>query len=212
MIERADGWYWPVDDKMGRRYVPAEAARDIPTLLSHVKQRRLIVQAGGNTGVWAKRLAGEFDRVIAIESDPVNYACLCLNDMPGNVATMHAALASEDGWCRSCMYPTEPNNTAANQAIPNRDGTVRTVRVDQLCLPACDALWLDIEGGELPALWGAKHTIIEHRPVIVLETKGLGASFGWTDADLAEFLSSVQYREAARVARDTVYVPCERPC
>jgi FkbM family methyltransferase len=203
VIERDDqGWYWPSDDQLARRLVPEEASRDIPRLLGHCPRRGLIVQAGGNVGVWAKRLAPEFDTVICVEPQPTNYACLLMNEMPANVRTMHAALGDLPGWIGMALH--EPGNYGAAQVTSV--GSVRQETIDNLALPACDAIWLDIEGAELSALKGAVHTLARYRPMVMTENKGLGSTFGVAAGELERFMESKGYVVADQVGRDTVFV------
>lgn len=205
-ITRRDGWYWPSDDEHAHRLIPSEAARDIPKLLKHASNRGLIVQAGGNTGWWAKILAGEFGTVITAEPEPVNYACLLLNQMPPNVRSMHAALGDNRfGWADIELH--EPGNYGAARLDLDFPGPVRMVTIDSIPLPGCGAIWLDVEGFELHALMGAEKTIREHLPMIAVEEKGLASRYGGGECDIEQWLASLNYLKAASVGRDNVYLP-----
>jgi hypothetical protein len=60
-----------------------------------------------------------------------------------------------------------------HQVATNRTGDlslqVQVMLIDDLELDACDAIQLDIEGYEYPALKGAERTIERFRPVIATE-------------------------------------------
>jgi FkbM family methyltransferase len=197
----ADGWYWPTADQHARRLVAPEADHEIPRIIAHCRGRDTIVQAGGNVGVWAKRLAAHFRCVLTFEPDRLNYACLLLNDMPANVRSMHAALGAEPGWVGVELH--EPDNFGATRVTDS--GPVRQIAIDSLALGACDSICLDVEGAELAALRGATQTIERFGPVIIAENKGLGGRYGVEAGQLESFLAGLNYRVIDQMGRDTVF-------
>jgi FkbM family methyltransferase len=201
-VEQVDGWYWPAGDTEARHLIPAEAARDIPFLMAHVPGRQRIVQAGGNTGWWARILAAEFAEVLTFEPDPTNYACLLLNDLPKNVRSVHGALWHAAGW----LSLDDPgNNCGAIQVTTGATGATRAMAIDDFHLDACDAICLDVEGSELPALQGAEATISRFQPTIITEEKGLGRALGCEDGAVGTWLAALSYRRVATAGRDVVY-------
>ena len=54
---------------------------------------------------------------------------------------------------------------------PTSAGTVRGISIDSLALTDVDLIKLDVEGHEMPALQGARETIMRHRPIVVIEEK-----------------------------------------
>ena len=69
-----------------------------------------------------------------------------------------------------------------------------------------DLLQLDIEGFEHQAILGAAETIDRCSPVIVLELKGLGKRYGYSDEETIEFLSDLGYKIKDRIHRDVLFL------
>lgn len=196
-----NGFWWPQHDELCHPIVPDQAA-DLEQVIPLCKQRRIAVQAGGNVGVWAKRLERDFDKVITFEPDPTNFRCLALNLPEMNVIKFQAALGHRPGMVAMDL---DIHNVGAHRVIAG-NGTV-CITLDSLNLPACDLLYLDVEGYEMPAILGATDTIQFHKPVIAYEAKGLGTQYGFSDESLYGLLKEHGYREALRLHRDIIMVP-----
>lgn len=195
-----DGFWWPADDDWCWRVIHEEVA-ELDDVLARVPGRRLAVQAGGNVGVWAARLAQVFETVLTFEPVAVNYACL-LRNVPANVRPQQAGLGDRAGTLGLSLVP---GNAGAHWLVGR--GDVPVITIDSLDLPACDFLCLDIEGMEPLALRGAEQTIRRHHPVIQIEEKGLSQKYYGIGAGKAErWLRKLGYRVVHRVRKDLVLV------
>lgn len=206
MITQRDGMYWPACDTKARPIILRDVERDVPALLKHIPGRNLILQAGGNVGVYALALADHFRKVVTAEPDPLNWECLILNlgarDSLNRVSARKCGFGEVAGTCD--IVEVEPHNVGAHR-VAFGPGAIDVWTIDDLCLPDCDAIWLDVEGAELPALKGAIHTIEQFSPVIAVEDKGLGKTFGVADGELQKWLCGLGYRLIERVGRDKIF-------
>lgn len=195
------GLLWPADDRACAAVV-FDTVPDMTHAIGRCRGSRLAVQAGGNMGVWALALSTMFDRVVTFEPDPVNYRALVHNTASsGNILALPCALGDKPGWCD---LDRQEHNAGAHQVA---DGSVVPVMtLDSLQLPACDLLYLDIEGFEVPALMGALDTIQRFKPVIAIEDKGLSQRYGYPQGYAEQFLASYGYRVVARPHRDVILV------
>jgi len=207
--EYRNGWLWPTSDSIAFEVIGREAAQ-LPDILDHVPldRRRVCVQAGGNCGLMVRPLAAAFETVYTFEPHPQNFACLVHNlDGCPNVIKMQACVGDGAtppvglaGWPRS----VRSGNTAAVHVYGA--GVVPVLAIDALNLPRCDLLMLDVEGYEMEALVGARNTIDQHYPVIVLELIGHTKRYGATTADVVAWLEQRGYKPVRRLERDTVFV------
>lgn len=189
------GFIFPAQDHKIARYL-RESLGDIDIAARHCRGRSVAVQAGGNCGLWPRRLGELFEAVYTFEPDPMNFVALAMNTSDAaNVVRFQAALGNG------------PAFIDMNRAVKNCGafyvggaGILPTMRVDDLGLGGCDLLYLDIEGSELAALHGAADTIAKFKPVIGFEDKGLCERFGVeTGAAEAWLAATFGYRVVERV-------------
>lgn len=173
---------------------------DMNLALSKIRGRKVVIQAGGHCGTWAHYLAGLFDTVYTFEPHQVNFACLTRNAALPNVFASRGVLGNERGPLRLWH---NSKYTGGHHAEKHA-GDVPVYRIDDLNLPACDFLMLDVEGMEYPALCGAAETIKKFRPVIQIEAQGHGEKYGWGSlVQIKEFLKG--YKEIGQIALDRVF-------
>lgn len=179
------GLYWP--DDVGHKWAHAlKHVRSLEFAIGACSDHRTAIQAGGNVGLWPKRLAEVFARVYTFEPEPVSRACLELN-VPRHVTVSGAALGCEPGACG-----IERRSLGSHQVTPG--DAVPVVTVDSLELNDVDLLQLDIEGYEWHALMGAIETINASKPVIHLELRDFTRQYGQSDEAVRNLLASLGYR------------------
>ena len=156
--------------------------------------------------MWPIALAKEFETVYTFEPHPLNFVALTVNTahLP-NVVRTQAALGVMPDLIRLELASHELANCGAFYVASG--GQIPVVRIDDFQYPACDLLYLDIEGFELNALQGAVKTIIRHRPTIVIEDKGLSEKYGSQQGDAEKWLAGIGYVVAERVHKDVVLTP-----
>lgn len=199
------GLLWPEEDYACAAVV-FDTVPDMDHALKHVRGWDLAVQAGGNMGVWALALAQSFGRVVTFEPDPRNFQALVHNTAPaGNILALPCALGGKDGdWCTTELTAAEKNNVGAYQVVQGFGAPI--IELDTLNLPRCDLLYLDVEGYEMPAFYGAIETIQTYKPVIAFEDKGLSERYNVSQGFAEKFLEGYGYKVVARPHRDVVMV------
>lgn len=169
--------------------------------LPHVARRGVCVQAGGSLGLFPDALSRIFERIYTFEPDPTSFTCLTLNCTAGNVVKFQAALGSTRSFMG--MHQIEDNSSAAWM---EGEGLIPVIPLDDLRLPGCDMLQLDVEGFELDALIGGENTIRKYRPTLVLEDRGFITRAGHEPEDLHNYLDRLGYRQVAKVHKDTIWI------
>jgi FkbM family methyltransferase len=178
--------------------------------VKYCRGREACVQAGGNLGLYPKRLAKLFTTVYTFEPAADLWPMLLHNAPEPNIVKFQAAVGDERKLVkvsRARRDGKRHSHEGIGYTVP--DGTVPTLRIDDLNLPVCDLVYLDIEGGELPALRGAVETLARCRPVVTVEiNKSLGF-VGLKPADVIGFLDGQGYRHEQTMGSDQIFLPKE---
>jgi len=177
----------------------------------HLRSTEYCVQAGGAVGVWPLKFAEIFDKVYTFEPNPVLWECMQRNfaEYPSdNIEAMHAAVYSESGGTAD-MVDIQSNNMGAwHIKFSDDEDKPPVVALDDLQLPGCDLLQLDIEGAEIHALKGAKETIMAYRPAIVVEVKAPTLrAFHQSVEELHSVIGRRGYKRLKAFARDEMWIP-----
>jgi FkbM family methyltransferase len=196
-------WRWPEKDK--KLVQVFDHVADIDLFMKYVSNTRVCVQAGGACGIWPLRFSQLFDQVITFEPQPDNFRCLLFNTGGAdNIEAINAPLSNGHGKYSISNDITELENYGAGYVVPDGNG-LSAVRIDDLELPYCDLIQLDIEGHEKEALQGGAETIAKHKPVIVLEEKPLNHMHGWDHQSPRKWLErEFGYFQVDAIHRDVV--------
>lgn len=161
-------WTWPLSDVNSWIY-QNEYSELIDKILPHVKTKKVMVQAGGNCGYLLSKFIDHFNTIYTFEPDPINFYCLNQNISSPNVIKMQCCLGNnrEPVGVQQLIRPDRPNDTGGVHI--SGKGIIPTIVIDDLNLPGCDLIQLDIEGYEYKALLGAINTIKKYKPILCIE-------------------------------------------
>lgn len=149
----------------------------------------VFVDVGANIGKWtisvARRL-GPRGKVVAIETEPSNFAALCRNIKANgleNVIPIQAACSNADGPVtlyrhprslhtstidRSHALPTPDSPSQAGLETTTVEGRTLDSLLDQLGIREINLLKIDVEGAEMAVLEGATHTLANSSPLRII--------------------------------------------
>lgn len=209
-MKQYHNWYVPEEETSGIRDIIREWTNKGEAVVNMLPQRRTVVQAGGNLGVFPKGLAKYFDKVVTFEPIQTNLECMLKNiDTIENIDVYNCALGAED--TRANFKSTIKGNCGATQITFSTEGDMSVIPLDSLELDDVDLLWLDVEGTEVEALNGAIETIERCRPIIVTENNGLIPAYPSGLDGSPGFRSWVEhtfgYSYKARLMRDDIFKP-----
>jgi FkbM family methyltransferase len=194
--EGIDELWWVTLDVKAFKGPLEEWVSDKDSFLKYVKNRKLVIQAGGNCGMYARFYGNYFNEVYTFEPQPNNFKCLSLNCNENKYHIFNAGVGKSFGKA-DIVHPKgkKRSNMGVWQTVDNPNGEIQIITIDSLNLVNCDLIHLDIEGYEPFALEGAKKTIEKYRPVVILE-EGHGGSV----------IESYGYKLKEKLTRDWVYV------
>ena len=196
--KRGDLW-WPKADHGCWEWMHADAG--LPdALMAHCRRFRTVVVAGANAGFYMAAYAARFERVIAVEPEPVNFLALTLNCPQPNVIKVQAALGNVRG---DVGVRTDHEGNCGGFYVTDR-GLIPILRIDDFAAYV-DAIHLDVEGYEAAVLTGADKTLAENHPTIMVESIGNGNRFGYSGEHVPLMLLSGGYTVAENLKHDTIY-------
>lgn len=193
-----------VNNKPTYQYHKYQAARDL------CKQRRRVIDVGGNIGLWSMHMVNDFGAVEAFE--PVkaygdiflanvkgaNLHRVALGDKPGVVSMVKAT----DNSCGDTRPSVETDSS--DRVVEDQ---VKMLELDSFQFINVDLIKMDCEGYELNVVRGALQTILNNKPVIIVEQKpGHGKTFGQADDGAVQYLRSIGMKQHSVISGDYVMV------
>ena len=199
-------WVWPIIDKASWQG-QQEFTNIANEILPYVKNKNLMIQAGGNCGYLLSTFVEHFDTIYTFEPDPVNFYCLNQNVTSSNVIKMQCCLGDNRTPVnvQQLVRPDRPHDIGGVHIHGN--GLTPTIVVDDLNLPYCDLIQLDVEGYELNALNGAINTIKKYHPVLCIEFCEAWLHRYDTNSDMIfEFMNKLNYKLVKEYGVDKIFV------
>lgn len=208
-LELRNGYWWPRYDYGCWNFLNKRL--DLPEKLTrYVREKNVVVQAGGNAGLYTKTYSSLFERVYTFEPEYLNFHCLVRNTGT-NVIKFQACLGNEKKFVNleeTVEYFKDCKRKKFNSGshYVSGPGIVPVMLLDDFDLDGCDLIHLDVEGYEAMALLGAESTIKKYHPTIVVELNGHGNKFGWSDQKTTELITSWGYEKVEQIFEDYVFV------
>ncbi|TXT26055.1 MAG: FkbM family methyltransferase [Rhodocyclaceae bacterium] len=162
-----------------KRIVARELRRgepEIHLLPELVDPARVAIDVGANRGVWTHQLAALCPTVYAFEPNPKMFAILDAA-RPANVIASRAALSNRSG-VASLNVPRSARGFSNQHASLENNWSgamefgvveVTTTRLDDLDIPPCGFIKIDVEGHEPAVIAGAAGLIARDRPSMLIE-------------------------------------------
>lgn len=198
----------PEEDTQSQRYYfQMNTEREcLEAPLEYVKNKNVVVQAGGNLGFFPHFYAKEFKTVYTFEPDPRSFNCLARNVPEENVIKINMALSEKTGKWVDILSNKE--HIGMTRLHPEKTGIIPTIALDDMNLPECDLIQYDMEGYELFALRGSIKTIKRFMPVISIEKYGHSKKYNVEENELDNLLvNELGYKQVKKVYGDYIYIP-----
>jgi len=197
-LQRLNGLWWPDEDRVAYKIISEEVGF-LDEAIKFCPQTNLVIQAGGNAGIYPLYLADRFDTVVTIEPDQENYECLRMNTEGKNIFPLWGALGDR---ARKVGLTRHLENSGAAHVSPNGDVPMYTI--DQMGMDP-DFIQLDIEGFEYQALQGAVETLERCHPIVMIEEANHGERYGHKKGAASDLLKSLGYDLVASNRTDLIW-------
>jgi len=215
--------------KGGLGWVPASISPEV-MIAEEMFWRRLnlrdmiVYDIGAFHGLLTLFFALHAKEVICFEPNTQNHKRLMenltLNEV-GNVRVCKVGVGSRNGKLRMVASPLMPGGASVNSSIVDRllrAGTGTTIEevpvialddeIPRAGLPAPDFIKIDIEGSEIEALKGARHTLEVYQPALFLEMHGETASEKRRNvAEIVALLWDLNFRNIRHVESGSPITP-----
>lgn len=195
-VDGVSNWMWVLEDDgawLGPHQEWMSSHRD--AYLNAATGREVVVQAGGNCGLYPRLFAKYFKTVYTFEPDPLNFHCLVNNCQLDNIIKINAALGETNELVR--VQRAGMGNVGMHTVQRDGETFVPQFTIDQLALKQCNFIQLDVEGYEINILRGAINTIKQFKPGISCEN---GSNNG-----IPDFLAPLGYNCVTTVGADVIY-------
>lgn len=159
--------------------------RKAATALTYFGARQVAIDVGAHIGSTTAFLAKHFARVEAFEAVKDVYDLLVMNAAPlSNVTAHHVAAAAAPGELSFEIIDT--HTQLSHALLPGEEGSFPAGHVvgpfpalplDHFAIKDVSFIKIDVEGSELGVVQGLRNTILESRPVILMEQAGNEAKF-----------------------------------
>ena len=161
--------------------------------LNIIDNKRTAIDVGGNLGLWSRVMCLDFTNVNAFE--PVTDYCEYFKKNAPDAILHNVALSDEEMVITMACATDGSCGDTAPQVSKRKEKAlqdVTTVLLDSYGFTEVDFIKIDCEGYELHVLRGAEQTIMDNKPVIIVEQKpGKGKKYGYADDAAVKYLKSL---------------------
>jgi FkbM family methyltransferase len=203
VYHEAEKVWWPAYEKNFLKCHQRVMSRitDMDLTFPFLKGHDLAVQAGGHAGLWPLRLAGTFGHVVTFEPDPSLFEAMLKNFLADKERSRRIVAGASALGDRKATVMLKPEASAGAWSVdPVGTFPAHQITIDALELPACDAIYLDVEAYEVEALTGALATIDKFRPLLYVE------ELPRVRDRIRRFMSKQGYSLKRTIHADAIYV------
>ena len=146
---------------------------EVQIMARYLTPESLFVDIGTNIGYHAlaiNKLAG--CKVLGFEPHPNHFVVAALNCNDKEIQLMHSAVGNKNSNVLIQEFDPNSQGNFGGVSITTKNKSkieVKMVKLDDISLPLCNVIKIDVEGSELDVLKGATNTINTFKPVILYE-------------------------------------------
>jgi len=199
-------WVWPKIDE--NSWVGQNEFKELANkVMPHVKDKNIMIQAGGNCGFILDKFVDNFKIIYTFEPDPLNFYCLNQNITQKNVIKLQSCLGDTMNplSTEQLIRQDRPHDTGGVHVVGQ--GYTPTLTIDSLNLPDCNLIQLDVEGYEFKSIMGGINTIKKYKPTLCIEfcEKWLNR-YDDNGEKIKNLLNELSYTQVDEYGMDKIFV------
>jgi len=200
-------WVWPLADEQS--WKGQNDCKDLYSfLLPYVENKNIMIQAGGNCGFLLSNFVPHFKTIYTFEPDPINFYCLNQNVTEQHIIKIQGCLGNITTPVNTQQLVREGRPHDIGGVHISGPGLTPVFRIDDLNLPDCNLIQLDVEGYEFEALLGAVETIKKYQPTICVETHERWLQrYDASPDEIQKLLENLGYEFILSHHVDKIYIP-----
>lgn len=171
--------------------------------LIYVKHKRLAIDIGGHVGLYSSALTDTFDKVVAFEPSPDNAKCFRQN---ASRAFLHEMALGEK---KDEVYLNIATDNTGNNSIVESFGDKKVKipvnTLDSFGFSDVDLIKIDVQGYEEQVLKGAKKTLENNWPIIIVEL--ITHKNDPPNKKALDLLTSYGYKTLTTIGKDYIMGP-----
>lgn len=152
--------------------------------LKYVKKARTAIDIGAHCGLWTVQLGAYFERVECFEPIPSHIECWHKNAGWKLSCRLHEVALGDSE--RTCGMEVVEGLSGRSHVAGSGEVPMKTL--DSFGFVDVDFLKVDVEGFEYFVLKGAEKTLLENKPVMVVEQKRHGGNYGLPPTAAIDYL------------------------
>ncbi len=172
----------------------------------HIKKFNCAIDIGANIGLHTVRFSQKFETVHSFEPTSFNFKCLEDNTKSCKNVILHNVGLGEVEDQVEISIPIDSNNYGLfsivdfvdykNELIKEK---IKLFTLDSYSLSP-DLIKIDTQGFEIPVIMGAKQTLINHKPVLILEIENKKEIEKYR-----QLMSTFGYNNYTKVSKDYIW-------
>ena len=209
-MQLVDGFYIPDGDQPKHHNARSVIDHDNilkEKVLHYAKNRRHMIDVGGNVGRWSVDFTKHFDKISAFEPATYNIECFEKNckNYP-NINLYKYGLSDRES--KGHLEVVVPEHLGSTRIVEDVNGTIDMKTLDEHNFLDVDVLKVDVEGLEIEVLKGATNTINVCKPIIVIERCVFNSvRYGHDKLASHKVLENLGYQRLFKITRDCIYGP-----
>lgn len=172
--------------------------------LAFVPEKKTALDIGGHIGLYSSALLDSFSKVIAFEPSPANINCFKKNAALADL--YEVALGDSKGMIELNIAMDNTGNNSFVESFGGGKIPTKIETLDSFNFRDISLIKIDVQGYESQVLLGAKETILQNKPIIIVEL--ITHKNSPPNEQAMSILKDYNYKVLSVMGKDYILGPC----